>query len=348
MKRLISIFLFLFFFSFFTCRISAEQLSAPPVTGNAAEWMPSESDSLANGLLHMLQKALPFFYNELQKSLRTGIAVFSCVILVTILKSTGNSISPIEMAGSICVSTLLFRDTQTMLGLSVAAIQELTEYAKLYLPVLTAASAAQGAFTASTALYLGTTVFTTFISNVLRSVLIPSIYFFLGASIACCAIGAGALKEIKENFKKFAAWFLKTAITLFMAYMGITGVISGTTDKAAVRAAKTAISAVVPVIGSTLADASETLLISASMLKNTLGLYGVFAFIAIFLMPFSRIGVQYLILKATAALCAVSDTKRLTDLISDFCSAMGLLVAMAGTICILLLIGTLCFLKGAG
>ena len=61
-----------------------------------------------------------------------------------------------------------------------------------------------------------------------------------------------------------------------------------------------------------------------------------------------KIGVQYLILKLTAALCALFGAKRLTELIFDFSTAMGLLLAMTGSECLLLLISTVCFLKGVG
>ena len=40
--------------------------------------------------------------------------------------------------------------------------------------------------------------------------------------------------------------------------------------------------------------------------------------------------------------------RELTELIGDFSTAMGLLLAMTGSECLLLLISTVCFLKGVG
>jgi stage III sporulation protein AE len=129
--------------------------------------------------------------------------------------------------------------------------------------------------------------------------------------------------------------------------MGITGVITGTTDAAALKATKMTISSFVPVVGSILSEASEAVLVSAGMAKNAAGIYGIFAILALFLEPFLRIGAHYLILKLTAAVCNVFGEKRATDLIEDFSSAMGFLLGMTGSICLLLLISTVCFLKGA-
>ena len=227
-------------------------------------------------------------------------------------------------------------------------ITEMSEYSKLFLPVIAAASSAQGTITSATALCVGTSAFTAFLTNVLRRILIPVVYLFLAAAVANCAVGEQALKKIRDQLKKLCAWFLKTVLTIFLTYMSVTGVVTGTVDKSAVKAAKAAISTAVPVIGSTLADASESLLLSASLVKNSVGIYGIFAFAAIFLLPFLRIGGHYLMMKGTAALCAMVGSKRLSELTEDFCSAMGLLLGMTGTMCALCVIGTVCFMKGAG
>ena len=122
----------------------------------------------------------------------------------------------------------------------------------------------------------------------------------------------------------------------------------GTTDAAALKATKVTISSVVPVVGGILSDASEAVLVSAGLMKNAAGIYGILAVLAVFLSPFLKIGVHYLILKLTAAVCGIFGEKGLTELIGDFSTAMGLLLAMTGSECLLLLISTVCFLKGVG
>ena len=130
--------------------------------------------------------------------------------------------------------------------------------------------------------------------------------------------------------------------------MSITGVVSGTTDAAVLKTTKVTISSVVPVVGGILSDASEAVLVSAGLMKNAAGIYGIFAVLAVFLLPFLRVGVQYLLLKFTAAVCSIFAPKSITELIGDFSTAMGLLLAMTGSVCLLQLISTVCFMKGAG
>ena len=74
----------------------------------------------------------------------------------------------------------------------------------------------------------------------------------------------------------------------------------------------------------------------------------VLAVLAICAGPFCQIGVQYLMLKLTWALCGITGNKRLTELVGNFAQAMGLLLAMVGVCCLMLLISLACFMKGAG
>lgn len=348
MKRLIYLFFAMCLLFCFRIPVRAAELTAPTVPGSAQALMPQEDASFGDGLLSMVQKILPSVSEEMRYVLKTGLAVFGCVFLISILQSVGCHSFTAEITGGVCISSVLILSSRSLIGLAIETVIQISEYSKLFLPVITAAASAQGHFTSATALCVGSSVFISFLSNVLRQIMIPSVNFFIAAAVANCALEESALKQLKDQMKKFASWFLKTVLTIFLTYMSITGAISGTADKAALKATKAAISTVVPVIGKTLADASEALLVSADIAKNAIGIYGIYAFLAVFLSPFFRIGIHYLVLKGTAAVCAVAGNKRLTALVEDFTTAMGLLLAMTGSMCALSMIGTVCFLKGVG
>mgnify|MGYP002515797746 CR=1 FL=1 len=211
---------------------------------------------------------------------------------------------------------------------------------------MTTALAAQGGISASTSLYIGTSTFNAFIGSLIADVLVPMVYLFLALSAANSAVGEDILKKLGVLIKNAISWSLKTLLIVFTTYMSISGVICGTTDAVALKATKMTISTVVPVVGGILSDASETVLVSAALVKNAAGIYGILAILAVFLLPFLTIGVHYLFLKFTAALCSLLGVRQLTELTGDFSTAMGLLLAMTGSVCLLLLISTVCFLRG--
>ena len=329
--------------------VSAAGLIAPEVPESGISVMPEETDSFGNGLIEMLRNAFSLLQPDLTEACRVCMGVIAVVILLILVKPFSGSIQSITfIVGAVTISSMLLSSTNSMIRLGSQTVTDICEYGKLLMPVMTAALAAQGGIGTSAALYAGTTFFTGFLGKLISGVFVPLVYLFLALAAANSAVDESVLKNMKDLLKNSMSWCLKTVLTVFTTYISITGVISGTTDAAALKATKVTISSVVPVVGGILSDASEAVLVSAGLAKNAAGIYGIFAILAVFLTPFLQIGIHYLLLKLTAAICGIFGKKRTTDLIADFSTAMGLLLGMTGAACLLLLISTVCFLKGVG
>ncbi len=328
---------------------AAMEFTAPEVPEAGVDVMPRDTSSFGNALGELLQKGLYAVNPELKSALRISVAAIAAVLMVAILDTaSGPHKSILEFGGTAALAAIFLSGANAMIRLGADTIVEVSEYGKLLMPVMTAALAAQGGVTSSAALYAGTTIFNTFLTSLISGLLVPSVYLFLALACGNSATGEELLKRLRDMLKDGVSWCLKTLLTVFTTYMGLTGVISGTTDAVTLKAAKMTISSVVPVVGGILSDASEAVLVSAGLMRNAAGIYGILATLAVFLVPFLQIGVHYLILKATAAVSGVFGTKRMTELIGDFSTAMGLLLAMTGATCLLLLISTVCFMKGVG
>ena len=118
--------------------------------------------------------------------------------------------------------------------------------------------------------------------------------------------------------------------------------------KAVLYCPKLTMSGMIPVVGGMLSDASEAVLVGAGVMKNAVGIYGLLAILSVWLAPFLQIGTQYLLLKFTGTLCTAFGAKEPSRLIDQFSSAMGLLLGMTATMCLLLLVSTVCFMRGVG
>lgn len=328
---------------------SALEITAPEVPKSGEEFMPEKTDSFGDGFFELLQSVLLHLRPDLAEASQVCLSVAAAVMIVSVLRTFSGGIKmAADMAGTTAIAAVLLLNTNSMIRLGAETVAELSEYGKLLYPVMAAAMAAQGGVTASAALYTGTAIFDAVLSSLISNLMVPMVYLFLALAAANSAAGEDLLKKMRDLLKNAMSWCLKTVLTVFTTYMSITGVVSGTTDAAALKATKVTISSVVPVVGGILSDASEAVLVSAGALKNTAGIYGILAVLAVFLEPFLRIGSHYLILKATAAVCGIFGSKEMTGLIEDFSTAMGLLLAMTGSVCLLLLISTVCFMKGVG
>lgn len=346
MKKLILIAILLFSMA---VPVQASELTAPSAPSDAQELMPSDTESFGEGLWFVIKSAVQTLQPEIARGCGICLSVIAAVMLTSLLSSfPGMAKNLTELAGTVAVACLLLSSANTLIASAADTVTELSEYGKLLLPVMTAALAAQGGITGSAALYTGTAIFDAVLCALISSVLVPMIYVFLALATANGALGEELLKKLRDFVKWLVSWCLKTILYVFTGYISITGVVSGTADQTALKAAKLTISGMVPVVGGILSDASEAVLVGAGVVKNAVGVYGLLAIAAIAIGPFLRIGVQYLLLKLTAAVCGVFGSKRTTELIQDFSAAMGLLLAMTGTVCLLLLISTVCFMKGVG
>lgn len=324
---------------------AALEIQAPEVPESGRLWMPEE-DSLGDGLVQMLEKALSFLTPELKNAAGFSAKILAIVLLASILQSVSEPVRPVcGIAQTVGISAVMIGHTGTLLTLGMDTVREITDYGKLLLPVMTAAVAAQGGVTASAALYTGTAVFNAVLSSLITSAIMPGIRLYLVISMVGSVTGEAFLNRIADFLKSISAWVMKTLMMVFTSYLGITGVVSGTTDAAALKAAKVTISTIVPVVGSILSDASEAVLVGAGMIKNAAGIYGILAVLAVFAGPFLRLLAHWLVLKLTGAVCAVFGSKAAVSLIDGFATAMGFLLAVTGGCCVMVLVSTVCFMR---
>lgn len=326
--------------------IRCVNIVAPEVPESGKRLMP-QVDNWIEGFQLILHDVIPLLIPDLQTAAQICVALISCVVLVSLMRSFSAKVNRIAVISAVVVIIgALMRTTNALIGLGTRTITDMTEYGKLLLPVLTAALAAQGGIGKSAALYSATMIFLILLSKLIQKVFMPGVYIYLASSISAAVSEEPLLKRMKEFIKNGTVWCLKTIMTIFVTYVSITGVISGTTDAAMLKTTKTVISSAVPIVGGILSDASEAVLVSAAMAKNAAGIYGLLAILAVFLTPFLKLLCNYLLVKITAFICTIFDCKNLNDLIEDFSGAMALLLAMTGCVCLMILIGTVCYLKG--
>lgn len=327
--------------------VNAMDFTAPAVPHGAQEYMPNGTESFAEGLWYILKVAISKLQPSLTEAAGVCLSLFAMVMLVSLLqKFSEHTKKTAQLVCTLGIGVILLYPTNSLIALGRQTVTELSDYGKLLLPVLTGALAAQGGTTSSAALYTGTAIFDAILSSVISKIIVPMLYVYLCLCVANSISEETLLKKIRDFVKWAMTWSLKIVLYVFTGYISITGVISGTADAATIKATKLAISGAVPVVGSILSDASETILVSAGVMKSAVGIYGLLAALAVWIGPFLHIGSQYILLKVTAATCGVIGTKVSTALIDDFSSAMGFLLAMTGAVCLLLLISTVCFMKG--
>lgn len=327
--------------------VQATSFTAPPAPDSAVVMVPEQPETFSEGLHTVLREAVDYLYPAFRTAVTSCLGIIAAILLTSLVGHLPGSTQKVtDMVATVTVALILFEPSGALIRLGVDTVKEISEYGKLLLSVMTAAMAAQGGVSTSAALYTGTAFFDALLSGLISSVIVPMIYIFLCLSVAGCATGEDLLDRLVGFVKWLMTWCLKIVLYVFTGYIGITGVVSGVTDAAAIKATKLTISGMVPVVGGILSDASEAVLVSAGLVKGAVGIYGVLVVIALWIRPFIEIGVQYLMLKLTAGICGIFSVKAPVKLIESFSGAMGMLLAMTGTVSVLLMISVVCLMRG--
>ena len=211
--------------------VSALEITPPQVPKSGAQLMPEDTASFGESLWELLQNGLQAIRPDLVEASRLAMAVIAAVMMLSILHGLSDSVKGIlELGGTVVIASVLLGSANSMIRLGADTVTELSAYGKLLLPVMTTALAAQGGLTASAALYTGTAVFNTVLTTLISGLLVPMVYLFLALAAGNSATGEELLKRLRDMVKNGISWCLKTILMVFTTYMGITGVISGTTD----------------------------------------------------------------------------------------------------------------------
>ncbi len=305
------------------------------------------------GMRSVLKRASEHLPGVLHDAVQSALMLLVVVLLCAAAEGVqaagmADGIPVSVMAGALAITGLAASDMTVMLGLGRSTIDKMQGFGQVLLPVMAAFTAATGSVGAAAARQVATAMFSSLLLTLIDKLLVPLVYAYVTACTAYAAVGNPGLKKVADILKWVVTTALTTLLILFVTYLSLSGIFAGTTDAAALKAAKMAIANVVPVVGRIISDAAETVLVGAGLLKNTVGLFGMLAVLALCIVPFLQLGVHYLTYKISAALAATLANSRLSELIGGIGTAFGLILGMTGACTLLLLVSMLSGVVGVG
>lgn len=305
------------------------------------------ADDLGAGISAIVQGALGDSGGAFKRAVGLGVQIIAIVLLASVMRNFGDgrTVSAVELAGVLAIGMCCLGRISGYFTEAVETVDSISAFSGFLFSALAATTAATGAVGTSTALYGVTVAVCGILSRGLQLVFIPAISCYMALTLASFAVGDGSLSMVGDSVKQLMTLLLKFAVIGFTAYLSLTGVVSGSADSASVRAAKLTISTAVPVVGSLIADASETLLVSAGLLRSGIGIFGMLGVLAVSIGPFLEMGMGYLALKCTAAVAASTGEKQLSGFISAMAGAFGLLTALTGVCTLIIIIACVCFMR---
>ena len=298
----------------------------------------TEGEDLEGGLSNLFQDAWSNLGDLLRRSAVTAGKLLAIAALCALARGAGeDNLQAVEITGALAITALTVSDMGAMIGLGRDTIGKMNIFSDVLLPVMAVLTAATGQATGAAVRQGATMLFVQLLLSLVDGVLIPLIYAYMAVCCAQAAVDSPGLGKIAALLKGAAQGLLTGVLLAFVGYLTASGAIAGTADAAAIKAAKLAMGRMIPVVGSILADAAESVLAGAGILKGTVGAAGLLVVLAICITPFLRLGLHDLTYKVAAALTATIASPRLSQLVDSIGSAFGLVLGMTGACALLLL-----------
>ena len=341
------------------CVVPAAALDGETVPGwdglwdQAEDYGVSQDTGLEGGLSQLVVQGLEQLKALAGRSIATGVKLLAVVLVCGLAQSAAlpgqqEGVQAAELAGALAITALTMTDVAAMIGLGRETLRRMDDFAQALLTVMAALTAATGRVSGAAVGQGVTVLFSQLLLDAMDGLLIPLIDGYVAVSCAWAAVDSPGLKKLGELMKGAAALILTGLLLAFVGYLTASGAIAGSVDAAAVKTAKLAISRAIPVVGGILADASETVLAGAGVLRGTVGTAGMLVVLAICLTPFLHLGLHYLVYKAAAALCALIAQPRLSGLIDALGGAFGMVLGMTGAGALVLLVSVASALTAVG
>lgn len=286
--------------------------------------------------------------------IRQGIsAVVHLIILVvlevlTLYISQGMQGASAARAGHMVVlaAAVLFVGSQCLEAMrtTLAALDRLGGFLNAAIPVLTPLLIASGWTATSGLLQPATLGLSSLMNYWLKPILSQAVSMAMLLRMADSFAKTEKLSGIIGLIKSAVQWFLGLCLTGFVAIVGIQASAMLSYDSLALRSARYAVDATIPGVGGLFADMLDTAVISAQLIRNSLGVASLLALTMACLEPVFHLLMLILSLEAAAALGGVLGKTALSALFKDQAELAKLMLysLLAAALLVLVMVSLAC------
>lgn len=302
-KRIILIFLFMLCFIFTASAedkdLYKEQFNASGIEGindkipDSAKEFLSEftfdiSDSnWVNSLTaeNALSHIIGFIKKGASSPFKTFGFILALIILNSIITTTvkDDFTDTVTFTAVLAVSAILLNPVYTMITATVDALYGCATFMTAFVPIFAGIIAASGKPLTSASMSGILLMAASFVSFVANSVVIPLMGGHLSLSVAETISPLIKNTSLAGSIKKLSLWIMGFVSTIFLGILSIQTAVNSSADSLSLRTAKFIVGSTVPVAGGVLSEALSTVTASLSLLKSSVGIWGVLICAATFL-----------------------------------------------------------------
>lgn len=228
------------------------------------------------------------------------------------------------------------------------AIQNITGLMEAVLPLLTTLLAALGSFSTIALLRPVMLVTANLIGLFLANWVIPAIFLATVVELTAQLTGM-KLSGLSGLLRQLGTVSLGLGLTVFLAVVAIFRLVGPVTDSVFLRTGKFMANAFIPVVGKLFSDAAEVVFGSTFLLKNAVGITGLFIVLMLTLLPLLKLFAVVFVYRLSGALLGPVGAGPIADALITMANNLVLVAVALGALSLMFFIAmTLVFAGGRG
>ena len=272
------------------------------------------------------------------KELLFGVPICASIILICVLSSTlsrfsskitGNATENIVKFVCYCSVLIILVSAVYSLADSVKdTILSITTFMNIIFPVLVTLLAIVGGSGSAGLFSPYLAILSSGLVNGLNGIIIPIFFACITMSIVGGVTDSVKLDGLRKGLKSCCDWLLGLGFGVFCTFLTGQSILTGGIDGVTVKATKFALSSYVPVLGGYLSDGFDIVLAGSVLIKNAIGITGIFVILFLVLAPLLKLVVFSVILKISSGVAQTIGDHKISNLLSGVSSTIGMLISL--------------------
>lgn len=260
-----------------------------------------------------------------KKPIKDMIIITGVVVLVGLIKGTAaaeNFSEPLNIVIGCAVAITVFASSAGVISQGMSAVETTSDFMLALIPVLAGIITAAGNPTLALTYGSFAMAAAQAAAQTAGNIIMPLCGAFSAFGVSASLSPELKLIKLADMIKKLTIGVLSFVAAAFSAVLGLKSLLAGSADTLASKGIKLALSSAVPIVGGALSDAYSSIIGSVSLLKSTVGVFGVIAVVMIDLPIVLQLTARIILLKLLGVLSSSMGDDTTGEVLDTLSSAL--------------------------
>ena len=260
-----------------------------------------------------------------KKPIKDMVIIAGVVVLVGLIKGTAaaeNFSEPLNIVIGCAVAITVFASSAGVISQGMSAVETTSDFMLALIPVLAGIITAAGNPTLALTYGSFAMAAAQAAAQTAGNIIMPLCGAFSAFGVSASLSPDLKLIKLADMIKKLTIGVLSFIAAAFSAVLGLKSLLAGSADTLASKGIKLALSSAVPIVGGALSDAYSSIIGSVSLLKSTVGVFGVIAVVMIDLPVVLQLTARIILLKLLGVLSSSMGDDTTGEVLDTLSSAL--------------------------